>query len=100
MATKITKTVVDATKPVDKTKFVWDIEIKGFGLRVLPTGVKSYVFQYRTPEGKSRRATIGKHGGTLTGFYPVSTDGSKKVENSKSFFATRRRIRGLWNRSM
>jgi hypothetical protein len=29
------------------------------------------------------------------GFYPVSTDGYKKVDNSKSFFATRRRIRGL-----
>ena len=29
------------------------------------------------------------------GFYPDSTDGYKKVDNSKSFFATRRRIRGL-----
>jgi len=29
------------------------------------------------------------------GFYPVSTDGSKKAENSKSLFASLRRIRGL-----
>jgi len=66
VATKINKRVVDATQPGEKPIFVWDIEVKGFGLRVLPTGVKSYVFQYRTSEGKTRRATIGKHGATLT----------------------------------
>jgi len=65
MATKITKRTVDATKPADKRVFVWDIEVKGFGLQVLPSGIKSYVFQYRIPDGKTRRATIGKHG-TLT----------------------------------
>jgi integrase len=29
---------------------------------VLPSGVKSYVYQYRTPEGIKRRITIGRHG--------------------------------------
>jgi hypothetical protein len=65
MATKITKRTVDATQPADKRVFLWDTEVKGFGLQVLPSGIKSYVFQYRTPDGKTRRATIGKHG-TLT----------------------------------
>lgn len=59
---KITKRVVDATPPTDKPTFVWDDQIKGFGLLVLPSGVKSYIYQYRSPEGRSRRATIGKHG--------------------------------------
>ncbi|KQZ29155.1 hypothetical protein ASD50_18360 [Mesorhizobium sp. Root552] len=59
---KITKTTVDAAKPDKVRYFVWDTELKGFGLLVLPTGVKSYLFQYRTPEGRTRRATIGKHG--------------------------------------
>ncbi len=63
---KLTKTVVDAEQPGDKEWFVWDAEIKGFGLKVFPTGIKSFVFQYRTPEGRSRRVTIGKFSETLT----------------------------------
>lgn len=60
---KITKRIVDASHVQEGQRyFVWDEQIKGFGLLVLPTGVKSYVFQYRTAEGRNRRATIGKHG--------------------------------------
>ena len=65
MATKFTKRTVHAAQYADKRIFVWDSEVKGFGPQVLPSGIKSYVFQYRTAEGKTRRATIGKHG-TLT----------------------------------
>ena len=36
----------------------------------------------------------------LKGFYPVSTDGLIKAENSRLRRATLRRMRGLWNRSM
>jgi integrase len=60
---KLTKRIIDTTRPVDGREVViWDDEIKGFGLRVKPTGVKSYVIQYRNTEGESRRLTIGKHG--------------------------------------
>jgi len=60
---KISKRLVDATDPDPSRRFfVWDVQIKGFGLLVLPTGVKSYVFQYRTNDGIERRATLGKHG--------------------------------------
>jgi integrase len=63
---KITKRLVDDTGPGERDLFVWDSQIAGFGLKVTPAGAKSYVFQYRTAEGRSRRATIGRHSETLT----------------------------------
>ncbi|MFH3481650.1 tyrosine-type recombinase/integrase [Xanthobacter variabilis] len=64
---KLTKRVVDATVPDPARKvMVWDAEMKGFGLRVTPAGVKSYVVSYRTPQGIKRELTIGKHGSPWT----------------------------------
>ena len=45
-----------------KRLYLWDSDIKGFGLLVLPSGVKSYFYRYRNQERVERRATIGKHG--------------------------------------
>lgn len=60
---KITKRAVDSAAPKsDKRYTVWDSQIPGFGLLVLPSGRKSYIFQYRNIHGQSRRATIGRHG--------------------------------------
>ncbi|MCK9202428.1 MAG: site-specific integrase [Gallionella sp.] len=64
--TKLTKTTVDRELPGEKDRFVWDIETKGFGLKISPTGTKTFVYQYRTPEGKTRRCTIGKFSDSLT----------------------------------
>jgi Arm DNA-binding domain len=65
---KISKRVVDAAdRPTNADRtFVWDSEVKGFGLMVTARGAKSYVVQYRTPEGRSRRITIGRHGSPWT----------------------------------
>lgn len=57
---KITKTAVGSAIPEEKSRIIWDSEIKGFGLLVLPSGVKSFVYQYRTQENRSRRITIGQ----------------------------------------
>jgi integrase len=48
--------------------FVWDKDLRGFGLRVTPKGAKSYVLQYRMGgrEAPTRRYTIGKHGSPWT----------------------------------
>ena len=63
---KLTKTTVEAEQPGADQRFVWDTEIKGFGLKIFPTGAKTFVFQYRTPEGRTRRHTIGKFSDVLT----------------------------------
>lgn len=61
---RISKRLVDTAAPdaTGRRVMIWDSEVKGFGLLVLPSGVKSYVYNYRTPEGRARRYTIGKHG--------------------------------------
>lgn len=75
---KLTKTTVDDARPSDKERFIWDSELKGFGLKVFPTGVKSFVFQYRSPEGRTRRYTIGKYSDTLT------ADQARKLAKDKA----------------
>ena len=58
---KLTKRIVDAAAPSGSTKqnYVWDSEIKGFGLRIAAKGRKSFVFQYRNAQGRTRRLTLG-----------------------------------------
>ena len=63
---KLTKSEVDNLKPSAKDHFAWADDPKGFGVKVFTSGVKSFVFQYRTKEGKTRRYTIGKLSDTLT----------------------------------
>ncbi len=65
MKAKITKRTVDAVKAGERDSFVWDSEIKGFGLKVTPKGRKVYVLQYRL-HGALRRYTIGTHGSPWT----------------------------------
>ena len=46
--------------PKESTYEVWEDGYKGFGLRVRPTGKKSWVFLYRF-DGKPRRMTLGEY---------------------------------------
>jgi integrase len=63
----ITIRTIEAAKPSsDRDVYIWDVSLKGFGLRVTPKGVKSYVLQYRTNGGPARRTTIGIHGSPWT----------------------------------
>src|SRR3546814_19277938 len=59
---KINKKAVDAAIPNGRDYVIWDSELPGFGLRVFASGKRSYVLQYRSL-GRSRRYTIGLHGG-------------------------------------
>jgi Arm DNA-binding domain len=62
--TKITKRTVDTAQAGNRVIWVWDSEVRGFGLKVTPSGQKIYVVHYRTGgrETPMRRYTIGKHG--------------------------------------
>ena len=65
---KLTKRLVDAAKPESARYIIWDSELVGFGLRVEPTGRKTFIARYRAGGGRSgtlRQATIGRYG-TLT----------------------------------
>jgi integrase len=61
---KLTKRSVDAALATAREYFVWDSEMPGFGVRVLRSGRKSYVVQYKTGgrNGQTRRKAIGQHG--------------------------------------
>ena len=52
---------LDALVPSERERVVWDDDIKGFGVRVHPTGRKVYIVKYRH-EGRAVKATIGPHG--------------------------------------
>jgi integrase len=62
---RITKRLVNSLSATTREFFVWDSKLPGFGLRVQPSGVKSYVAKYRAGSGRAaptRRVTLGRAG--------------------------------------
>lgn len=61
---KITKRAVDSLSPGEKDILLWDEDLRGFGVKVTPTGSKIYLVQYRLGgRGVStKRYTIRRHG--------------------------------------
>jgi hypothetical protein len=60
---KLTKRAVDALAPPEKGQaFLWDSELRGFGVRTIPSGLKTFILQYRNAEGRSRRIVVGRYG--------------------------------------
>ena len=47
---------VEALAPEDRPYIVWDDRLTGFGLRVQPSGVRSYIVNYRAGDGGRKAA--------------------------------------------
>ena len=61
MHKKITQGLANSVKADEKPFIVWDTQLRGFGLRVMPSGRKTYIVFYRTESGQQRKPSIGKH---------------------------------------
>ncbi len=71
MATiKLTKRTVEDAAPGDGPVYVFDKDLKGFGLKVSKSGIKTFVVEYRPGAGgrraPKRRLTIGRFGALTT----------------------------------
>ncbi len=66
---KLTKRIIDGLEARDQDYFEWDDELPGFGVRVWPSGRKTYVAQYR-PEADAA-FKFGAHG-------PLTLDEARK----------------------
>jgi hypothetical protein len=64
-ATKLTKHQIDTQQPSTKDLYLWDTSPPGFGVRVRPSGAKTFIYSYRAGGGRSARKsrhTIGRYG--------------------------------------
>ncbi len=62
MTAKLTKKTIDAFEATGRLEYLWDAEVKGFGVVITPAGSKSFILNYRNQDNRSRRKTIGKYG--------------------------------------
>jgi len=63
---KLTKRVIDQADMTKGRHFLWDSELRGFGISIEPTGTKTYFVRYR-PKGHGRDGArrfykLGRHG--------------------------------------
>jgi integrase len=77
---KFTDASIKALKPKSERYEVWETNGKGFGLRVSPTGRKSWLFMYRF-ETISRRMTLGTYSGmTLSEAHTAHAKAKERLE--------------------
>src|SRR5215471_14340393 len=62
MGKKLTEAAVKrAHRPKTGQVFLWDADVKGFGVRILPSGSKVFWYQYRPRGGSSRMIRVGPY---------------------------------------
>ncbi|MBV9842272.1 MAG: site-specific integrase [Sphingomonadaceae bacterium] len=67
---KLTKLIVDQAVPGSARYTLWDDEVRGFGVRISPSGQKSFILEYRAGAGgrgaTKRKITLGVHNSDFT----------------------------------
>ena len=66
---RLTTRIVADARPRERRYIVWDEELAGFGVRISPSGLRSFLVQYRAREG-GRRAASRKQ---VLGHFPALT---------------------------
>lgn len=92
MQAKLTTANIKSLTPIAKPYEVVDTEVKGFLLRVQPSGRKTFYFSYRNDAKKRQRIKIGVVGPTLTAqqardkaiIYAGRVNDGVDVQNDKS----------------
>ena len=60
------KRTIEALEPAAKSWIAWDDKLTGFGVRVQPSGLKSFIVNYRPGDGgrkaPNKRVVIGRYG--------------------------------------
>ena len=83
---KITKRKIDALPtPEAADAYHWDTSQegpRGFGLRITPKGVKSFVYQFRLKGRAARRITLGRYGA-------LTADQARKIALDHSYSVAR-----------
>jgi len=58
----LTHSFIDALPPAIRVQaFYWDEALKGFGIKVMASGKKIFVVQYRAADGTARRTVLGDY---------------------------------------
>ncbi|MEO5337843.1 MAG: site-specific integrase [Magnetospirillum sp. WYHS-4] len=73
---KIDRRTVESLAAGEREQVLWDSDLPGFGLRIKPSGLRSYIIQYRDAQGRSCRATLGRHG-------PLTPDEARKLAEAR-----------------
>jgi integrase len=75
MSIKLTKRQLNTLKPETRRRYIFDAELPGFGIVVMPSGVRTFFVQYWTSggrRGRKRRMTIGRYG-------PLTVDQARAI---------------------
>ena len=102
MAKRFTDAQLKGLKPSNKRKVLYEDGGKGFGLRVEPSGRKSFFLEYRFGEGKERRnrvLTIGQFPSiTLTKARSIAGQSLEQIEQGTDP-ATKKKTNKIANRN-